>query len=154
MDSNEPVENWRVFGFCEAGVDRLHDTPVSPRSESKDTEGERVKLADDDDDILTLNVDCGSFGEEMECEAEDQAEQDADKVRISDPGQPSKREREEREATHAQYRSWCIACVRGRRVAMKHFRNTFADEERLHTFVMDYCSPSQGSQQGITVLVI
>ena len=37
---------------------------------------------------------------------------------------------------------------------MKHFRNTIADEERLHTFVMDYCFPSQGSQQGITVLVI
>ena len=71
MDSDQPIENWRVFGFCEARVNRLHDTPVSPRSESKDTEGERVKLADDDNDILTLN----------------QAEQDADKVRtISDPG--------------------------------------------------------------------
>ena len=33
------------------------------------------------------------------------------------------------------------------------FRNTSADEEQLHTFVMDYCFPSQGSQQGITVLV-
>ena len=77
------------------------------------------------------------MGEDMECDAEDQAEQDADRVRtISDPGQPSKREREELEATHAQYRSWCIACVRGRGVAMKHFRNTSADEERLHTFVM------------------
>ena len=60
----------------------------------------------------------------MECDAEDQAEQDADRVRtISDPGQPSKREREEHEATHAQYRSWCIARVRGRGVAMRHFRN-------------------------------
>ena len=123
-----------------AGVNRLHDTSVSPRSESKDTEGERVKLADDDNDILTLNVDCGALGEEMECEAEDQAEQDADKVRtISDPEQPSKREREEHEATHAQYRS------------VKLFRNTYADEERLRTFVMDCCFPSQGSQQGITV---
>ena len=37
---------------------------------------------------------------------------------------------------------------------MKHFRNISADEERLHTFVMDCCFPSQGSQQGITVLVI
>ena len=36
---------------------------------------------------------------------------------------------------------------------MKHLRNTSADEERLHTFVMDYSFPSQGSQQGITVLV-
>ena len=91
MDSDEPIENWSVFGFCKAGVNRLHDTPVSPRSESKGTEGERVKLADDDNDTPTLNVDSGALGEAMECEAEDQAEQDADKVRtISDPKQPSK----------------------------------------------------------------
>ena len=41
-----------MFGFCEAEVNRLHDTLVSPRSESEDTEGECVKLADDDNDIL------------------------------------------------------------------------------------------------------
>ena len=67
----------------------------------------------------------------MECEAEDQAE-----------------------ATHAQHRSWFIACVRGRGVALKHFRNTFVDEERLHTIEMDYCFPLHGSYQGITVPVI
>ena len=33
---------------------------------------------------------------------------------------------------------------------MTHFRNTSADEERLHTFVMDYCFPYQGSWQGIS----
>ena len=39
---------------------------------------------------------------------------------------------------------------------MKHHRSTGAgrDEGKLHTFVMDYCFPSQGSQQGITVLVV
>ena len=37
---------------------------------------------------------------------------------------------------------------------MKHCRNTFEDEERLHTFVMDCCFPSQGCQQGIIVPVI
>ena len=52
-------------------------------------------MADDDNGIFTLNADCGAMGEEMKCEAEDQAEQDADRVRtISDPGHPSKRERE------------------------------------------------------------
>ena len=29
-----------------------------------------------------------------------------------------------------------------------------SDEGKLHTIVMDDCFPSQGSQQGITVLVI
>ena len=82
-----------------------------------------------DEDILTLNVD----GEALE----------------EDPGQPSKKEREEHEATHAQHRSWCIACVRGRDIAMKHHRRTGAgrDERKLHTLVMDYCFPSRGSQQ-------
>ena len=95
---------------------------MSPHSEVKDAEGECVKLADDDNDILILNVDCGALGAEMECEAEIQAEQDAERVRtISDPEQPSRREREEHDATHAQHRSWCIACVRGRGIAMKHF---------------------------------
>ena len=39
---------------------------------------------------------------------------------------------------------------------MKHHRSIGAgcDEGKVHTFVMDYCFPSQGSQQGITVLVI
>ena len=31
---------------------------------------------------------------------------------VSDPGQPSRRERVAHEATHAQYRGWRIACVR------------------------------------------
>ena len=122
-----------MFGFCDAEANRLHDTLVIPRSESKGPEGEYVKLSDDD--ILTLNVDCGVLGEEMECEAEDQAEQHADRVRtISDPGQPSKREREEHEATHAEVGSLRVC--------------------EAHTFVMDYSFPSEGSQQGITVPVI
>ena len=91
----------------------------------------------------------------MECELENQADQDADRVRlIPDPGQPNRREREAHEVTHVPCRSWCIACVRGRGVALTHFRNTTAGEERLHTFEMYYCFPSQGSQQGITVLVV
>ena len=40
---------------------RRHE-PVSPCSESQDTGGKRVKLADDDNNILVLNVDCGAFG--------------------------------------------------------------------------------------------
>ena len=47
MDSNEPIENCTVFGFYEAGVNRLYGTLVSPRPESEDTEGECVGVADD-----------------------------------------------------------------------------------------------------------
>ena len=62
---------------------------------------------------------------------------------ISVPEQPSKREREEHEATHAQCSSWCVACVRGRGVAI--FRIASVHDQRMH---------SPGDQQGITVLVV
>ena len=110
-----------------------------------------------DEDSRKMDVDGETLEEEMECELEDETVQDADRVRtISNPGQPSRKEREEHDATHAQYRSWCIACVRGRGIAMKHHRSTAAgsDEGKLHTFAIDFCFPSQGSQQGITVRVI
>ena len=83
-----------------------------------------------DEDILTLNVDGEALEEEMECELENETVQDPDRVRtISNPGQPSKKEREEHEATHAQYRSWCITCVRRRGIAMRHHRSTGAESE-------------------------
>ena len=74
-----------------------------------------------DEDILTLNVDGEALEEEMGCEREDETVQDAERVStISNPALPSKKEREKHEATHPQYRSWCIACVRGRGITMKH----------------------------------
>ena len=59
MNSDEPIENCRVFGLCKAEVKRLHDALVCPRSESRETEGGCVKLAND---VLTLSVDCGTLG--------------------------------------------------------------------------------------------
>ena len=103
-----------------------------------------------DEDILTLNVDGDALEGEMECELEDETVQEPERVRtISIPGQPSKKEREKHEATHAQYRSWCIVCVRGRGIAMKYHRSTGAgsEEGRLHMFVMVYCFPSKGRCQ-------
>ena len=59
-----------------------------------------------DEDILILNVDGEALAEEVECELEDETVQDTEGVRtISNPEQPSKKEREKHEATHAQYRS-------------------------------------------------
>ena len=79
MGSDRPIEHSRVFGFCEAEVSRSTDAVESPRSAAKDTEEEGDTLADDDNDILTLNVDGEALGEEMECDVEDQTEQDADR---------------------------------------------------------------------------
>ena len=87
--------------------------------------------------------------EDMECELEDETVQGAERVSTISPGQPSKKEREGHEGTQGQYRSWCIACVREREIAMKHHRSTGAGSDEG-----TYCFPSQGSQQGITVLVV
>ena len=112
-------------------------------------------MINDKSDIIVCNGDQEMRGEEMECDDEEQAPQESEKVKTScDPGQHSKREREEHEATRVHYRSWCVACVRGRGVAMKHLRSASAHDERMHTLVMDYCFPSEGGQQGITVLVV
>ena len=65
----------------------------------------------------------------MECE---DAEQESESAKIvSDPGQPRRREQEKHEATHVQFRSWRIACVRGRGIATKHFRHASAHASRV-----------------------
>ena len=102
-----------------------------------------------DQGIFTLDV----GGEAQEEELEGDMEQRADRVETtSDSGQPSKRGCHDHEAAHAKHRKLvCGICVRGRGMAMKHPRSAVErnDEDRVHTLVMEYCSP-----QGITVLVI
>ena len=94
MCSDRPIEVSRVIGFCEAEISRHRDALVSPRSAAKDTEEECDSLADNDEDILTLNVDEDAVGDEMVCDVEGQTEQYAARVRtISDPGRRNKRER-------------------------------------------------------------
>ena len=102
----------------------------------------------EDGDNLTLKVDGEALEEEMECELEDETVQDTERVRsISNPGQPSKKEREEHEATHAQYRSWgrgvCMCETWNRDEAPQEHTGAGSDEGSLHTFVM-VCFPSQG----------
>ena len=53
-----------------------------------------------DEDIFTLDVDGEALQEEMECELEEETVQDPGRVRtISNPGQASKKEREEQRQT-------------------------------------------------------
>ena len=64
-----------------------------------------------------------------------------------DPGQPSKADIERHEATHAEYRSWCPHCVRGRGVASGHSRKAWDGNPcSIPEVVMDYCFPSQGNE--------
>ena len=58
------------------------------------------------------------------------------------PLAPTKAEVEEHNRTHAEYRSWCPHCVRGKSVAMHHRRGD-PDEEKLGvTISIDYAFKS------------
>ena len=61
--------------------------------------------------------------------------------RRSPGGAPTKREREEHEATHIPYREWCECCVRarGRRHAHRHLKlSDEGRESRRPVIAMDY----------------
>ena len=69
--------------------------------------------------------------------AEGQVREDEDdefgarKLRICKrPDAPTKIEVEEHNRTHAEYRSWCPHCVRGKSISMQHRRGD-PDEEKL-----------------------
>ena len=59
-----------------------------------------------------------------------EAEEEGEVVRIRRaPKGPTRREREEHEATHIPYREWCPHCVRGRGTNRPHRRGKEQDED-------------------------
>ena len=74
---------------------------------------------------------------------------------MSDPGQPSKRKREEHGAKICTVQKLVRGTCERTRNCEEAPRSGDGrrDEENQHTFVMHFF-PSQGSQKGITVLVI
>ena len=65
-------------------------------------------------------------------EDEEPLEAEMPRVRMN-PKNPKSREKQEHEDTgHADYRSWCAACVKGRGVGRRH-RVELWDEERERT---------------------
>ena len=152
LGAGESFENGKLLRSCVTEVNLASEDLVSPRSDpaGKQVAGRGCRdVMSHDEDILILNVDGEAPEEEMKCELEDEPYRIQKRVRtISDPGQHSKKEREEHEATHAQYRSWCTACVRGRGTAMKHHRSIGAGSAKgkMHTFVNQQRNQDQGDQ--------
>ena len=62
------------------------------------------------EDCEMKEVDDGE-GKDEDLEAE---EEGVCHKEVTDPGQPSRAEREQHELTHIPFRSWCPHCVRGR----------------------------------------
>ena len=61
-------------------------------------------------------------------------------VAVRDPYTPTAAEKAEHDLTHANFRSWCRACVQGKGVAASHFRQDKLqqDEVRVPTVHADY----------------
>ena len=71
---------------------------------------------------------------------------------MNQPEVPSNREKEEHDLTHANYRSWCRHCVKGRGRTAQH-RSTEGGKQ-VPTIAMDYCFPSQGDEKALKVIAI
>ena len=85
----------------------------------------------------------GEDKQEEDDEKEDELEE-AVKVRVRRaPGEPTKKEREEHEATHIPYRDWCAHCVRGRATNRPHRADKEKEDEedkqhKVPRISMDY----------------
>ena len=76
--------------------------------------------------------------EEKDEEEAVESEGAAPKV-IKDPGQPTRKEREEHEVCHVPYRSWCRHCVRGRAIGRPRRRVQGQEVPDMPRASIDYC---------------
>ena len=58
---------------------------------------------------------------------------------IKDPGQPTRKEREEHEVCHVPYRSWCRHCVRGRAIGRPRRRVQGQEVPEMPRASIDHC---------------
>ena len=58
---------------------------------------------------------------------------------VRSPVEPSKIAREDHDALHLPYRSWCVSCVAGRGVASPHISSK--EKHDVDEIGMDYCFP-------------
>ena len=83
-------------------------------------------------------------------EGEDEDEEAQQPKVIRSPKAPTKAEREEHEATHLPFRSWCTHCLRGRGRNKPHQRHPVAtevDERKVPKISMDYFFMSQADEK-------
>ena len=95
-----------------------------------------------------------SLGAELEAGSahEEQEDEEAGEVKTRRaPKGPTKKEREEHEATHIPYRDWCKHCVRGRAPNRQHSSKTKEDEEteqrKVPRISMDYFFMAQDGER-------
>ncbi len=98
---------------------------------------------DDLENIMEADVVVGELGDD------DDEEGQQPKV-IRAPKAPTKAEREEHEATHLPFRSWCTHCLRGRGRNKRHPLQAVdpeVDESKVPKISMDYFFMSQDDEK-------
>ena len=113
--------------------------PISPETGATDESVERV-------------------GGEVQAEEENQGAIEEEEARVvrkaTDPRQPTAAEREDHEATHLPFRSWCWACVMGRRTNPAH-RKLPEDDREVQEVSLDYCFVRRrNEEQVVTILLL
>ena len=139
--------------FCAAEVSCSGDVLVSPRVDA-DKRTEQGHMIDDKSDILAWNDDEEVRGGDTECDDEERESRSQRRRRPCLIQDSPARENERIMRRLMRSAEVGASRVRGRGVEMKLFRGASAHDERMHTFVMDCCFPSEGDQQGITVLLV
>ena len=149
MDS---LREGRGLGFSEAGDVKDSNKfrclfPLRPATCIDDEEDISGSTGEQGDDRVEV-------GEEIEVIEEDLVEE-AKVAKVGrSPYSPTQQEREEHEATHLPYRSWCEACVSGRRDNAQH-RSLKPEERQVPEVGMDYCFiRRQAEEDTTTVLVV
>ena len=88
--------------------------------------------------------------DEVEEEQGDEDEEGQQPKVIRSPKAPTKSEREEHEATHLSFRSWCTHCLRGRGRNKPHQRHAVEadkDAQKVPKISMDYFFMSQEEEK-------
>ena len=89
-------------------------------------------------------------GEDQQEVAEGPDEEEGQQPKVTRvPKGPTRKEREEHEATHIPYRDWCAHCVRGRAINRQHRRTTGSEdaERKVPKISMDYFFMSQEEEK-------
>ena len=122
------------------------DAILNKNSDERETETEEMSA--DSGGARASDDPSGSAGAG---EADEEGEAAKAKVARTPEG-PSKIERDDHDATHMPYRSWCVACVAGRGVASPHVQSE--QERNKDEIGMDYCFPRGMKEDAPKVLAL
>ena len=121
-----------MCGFSQAGTRTVRPSPdevcthgESAAEEDSGDAGNRESAREEEEEEDAGQVECREAGARRPRPAQD-------------PGQPTRREREEHSMTHLPYRAWCQHCVRGKGRPSAHRRSKDTAEREKPLVAMDY----------------